>query len=175
MGFLHVVRRTFHGDHNWGELYIKTTDGKWEWLSYTYELPWKGDDEGKSVNDVSRIKIGIYALVVRTDGTERKLGGKGWRLELQGTGHRNNIQIHRAATSLRIKGCILPVHFNTLQGDSVRKGDIRIRSMSENIMDKIKSRLEALNGTGNNKGNPTVNIAAKMPAQLLTNRSHAYV
>jgi hypothetical protein len=38
----------------------------------------------------SKIREGTYLLEVRTDGL------KGWRLELKGTGHRRNIQVHRA-------------------------------------------------------------------------------
>lgn len=173
--FLHIVRRNFHGDDHWGEMYLKTTAGKWEWLSYTYELPWKSDDAGKSLNNTSRVKIGTYELNVRTDGKQRRVGGKGWRLELQNTGHRTNIQIHRAAPSLYIKGCILPVHFNNIQGDNIKKGDIRIRTKSEEIMDKIEARLKALNSSGSNKGKPTVNITANLPAELVTNRSYANV
>lgn len=171
--FLYIVRRNFHGDDNWGEMYIRTTSGRWEWLSYTYELPWKSDNDGKSLKNVSRIKIGTYELSIRTDGQIRRLGGKGWRLELQNTGHRTNIQIHRAAPSLYIKGCILPVHINSLQGENIKKGDFRIRTKSEEIMDKIESRLTALSKTGNNKGKPTVKISANMPAELITNRGYA--
>ena len=72
--FLYLVRRTYHGDSNWGEMYIKTPDGKWEWLSYIYELPWKPDEAGKSLNNVSRIKLGIYELKVREDGLARAAG-----------------------------------------------------------------------------------------------------
>lgn len=57
--FIHIGRRNYHGDDNWGEMYIKTTDDKWEWLSYTYELPWKPDAAGKSKNDISRIKSAL--------------------------------------------------------------------------------------------------------------------
>lgn len=173
--FLYIVRRNFHGDDNWGEMYIKTTSGRWEWLSYTYELPWKSDGNGKSSKNVSRIKIGTYELNVRIDGLPRRGGGKGWRLELQNTGHRTNIQIHRATPSLYIKGCILPVHFNNLQSSSIKRGDMRISTKSEKIMDKIEARLKVLNGAGNAKGKPAVKIVANMPAELVTNRSYANV
>jgi len=172
---LHIVRHTYHGDSNWGNIYIKTVNEKWEWLSYTYELPWKADEAGKSKNNISRIKLGTYELKVRKDGKTRDMGGKGWRLELQNTEHRKNIQIHRAASSLSLKGCILPVHFNTLQGDSIKRGDIRIRDKSEEIMDKIKAHLEALKSNGKVKGNPTIALTANMPAKLLSNRSYANV
>ena len=173
--FLYIVRRTYHSDNNWGDMYMKTTDGKWEWLSYTYELPWKSDDAGKSKNTVSRIKIGEHELKVRNDGKKRTLNGKGWRLELQETGHRTNIQIHRAAASMYIEGCILPVHFNNLHADSIMAGDIRILKKSIELMDKIKERLETLKVSHKQKGNPTVMIAAKLPAKLVVNRSHVHV
>ena len=38
---------------------MKTTDDKWEWLSYTYELPWKPDASGESTSNISRVKIGL--------------------------------------------------------------------------------------------------------------------
>jgi len=170
--FLYTVRRLYQGDNNWGDMYIKTTDGKWEWLSYTYELPWNPDDKGRSINEKSRIKIGIYELKVRNDGDKRVIGGKGWRLQLQNTGHRTAIQIHRAHAGMYIEGCILPVHFNTLAGASIRKGDIRIRAKSEELMDKIETRYNKLKK--NKKGNPTLTIAAKLPPRLVTNRSHAH-
>jgi hypothetical protein len=37
--FLYVVRCEFQGDSNWSEMYMRTTDNKWEWIFYTYELP----------------------------------------------------------------------------------------------------------------------------------------
>ncbi len=170
--FIHIVRRNYHGDDNWGELYIKTTDDKWEWLSYTYELPWKPDTSGKSTNNISRVKIGTYDLTVREDGDSRDLGGKGWRLQLKPTGHRNYIQIHRAHSSLYIEGCILPVHFNTLSGDSIQKGDIRIMNKSVELMEKIEKCYDTLKK--GKKGDPTLTISAVMPAKLISNRSYAY-
>lgn len=172
--FLYIVRRSYHGDDNWGDMYIKTEDGKWEWLSYTYELPWKPDDAGESRNDVSRIKIGIYELKTREDGLPRDAGGKGWRLQLQNTGHRTAVQIHRSAPGMRIKGCILPVHFNTLQGGDIKKGDVRIRTKSIEFMDKIKARLDVLKNSHKQNGNPTVTISAHLPAKIVTNRSHIH-
>jgi len=172
---LYIVRHTYHGDSNWGEMYIKTTNGKWEWLSYIYELPWKADEAGKSKNNISRIKLGTYELKAREDGKNRNMGGKGWRLQLQNTAHRKSIQIHRASSSLSIKGCILPVHFNTLQGDSIKKGDVRILKKSVELMDKIKARLEILRNNGKIKGQPMLEIAANLPAKLISNLSHAHV
>lgn len=171
---LHIVRRTYHGDNNWGDMYIKTADGKWEWLSYTYELPWKADGAGKSKNDLSRIKLGVYEVIPRKDGKDRQLGGKGWRLQLQNTDHRNAIQIHRAARNMSIKGCILPVHFNTLQGGRIKKGDPRITSKSLQLMDKIQSRFDELKSNDKKNGNPSLTISAHLPPKLVTNRSHTY-
>ena len=138
-------------------------------------MPWKSDEDGKSLNSVSRIKIGTYELKARKDGDKREFGGKGWRLELQNTGHRTNIQIHRAARSMRIKGCILPVHFNTLQGDSIKKGDVRILNKSLELMDKIQVRLDSLAKSNKQKGDSSLTIAAVLPAKIVTNRSFAYV
>ena len=173
--FLHIVRREFQGDSHWGEMYMKTAAKKWEWLCYTYELPWKADANGKSINDISRIKMGVYELRIRTDGPSRLIDGKGWRLELQKTGHRHNVQIHRAAPNMDIKGCILPVHFNTLQGSTIQKGNAVIRTKSIALMDKIQVRLTNLQmKSGTATGRPTLTIVETLPAELLTDRSHAH-
>jgi hypothetical protein len=69
-------------------------------FAHTLELPWKSD-----VGHISSIPAGRYLGSVRTDGT------LGWRIELRGTGHRTNIQIHtgsRVANTSNIEGCILP-------------------------------------------------------------------
>ena len=172
--FLHIVRRTYLGDDNWGEMYMMTSDGKWEWLSYTYELPWNADNAGKSKNKVSRIAIGRYELTERKDGMTRETGGKGWRLELKNTGHRENVQIHRAARNLYIEGCILPVHFNTLQGSSIKLGNPQITLKSVAYMDKIQERFELLQSKNKQKGNAVLIIAANLPAKLVTNMSHEH-
>lgn len=173
--FLYSIRREFHGESNWGEMYMKSTDNKkWEWLCYTYELPWKANAAGKSLNKFSRVEMGVYELNQRTDGPLREAGGKGWRLELLKTGHRDNIQIHRAAKNLFIEGCILPVHFNTLQGSTIQKGDSIIETKSIALMDKIQIRLVNLESSNTTKGRPTLTIAEKLPPELITNRSHAH-
>ena len=175
--FLYMVRRDFHGDNNWGDLYMKAADNKkWEWLCYTYELPWKADAHGRSVNDESRIEMGVYELTMRMDGLKREERGKGWRLELQNTKHRNNVQIHRSAPNMFIKGCILPVHFNTFQGSAIKKGDKIIETQSTEIMDQIQSRLINLmmKKVGNTTGRPTLTIAETLPAELLIHRSRAH-
>lgn len=170
--FLHLVRREFQGNSNWGELYMKTIAKKWEWLCYTYELPWVAGADGKSINDLSRIEMGVYGLSARADGRARDAGGKGWRLELQNTKHRHEVQIHRAAPNLYIKGCILPVHFNTFSETTIRKGDHQIRTHSINLMDKIKGRWVNLVASGVT-GAPTLSIAETLPAESITDRSHA--
>lgn len=170
--FLYSVRREFRGDSNWGEMYMKSTDNKkWEWLCYTYELPWKADVAGRSVNNHSRVEMGIYELIVRTDGPPRPVG-KGWRLELLNTAHRGNVQIHRAAPNMHIEGCILPVHFNTLQASAIKKGDEIIRTRSIALMDNIMVRLNNL--LKSRTGRPTLTIAEKLPPALVTDRSHAH-
>jgi len=170
--FLYIVRRNYQGDNNWGDMYIKTKDNKWEWLSYTYELPWKPDGTGKSTSNQSRIKIGSYNLIVRTDGKAREAGGKGWRLELQGTGHRQYIQVHRAHSSMFIQGCILPVHFKNISSSTIQVGNIQIQNKSIELMEKIEARYKEL--VKIKKGNPALVIAAKLPPNQITNRSHAY-
>ena len=170
--FIYIVRRLYHGDNNWGEMYIKNDKGKWEWLSYSYELPWVEDKQGKSKSEISRIRIGEYPATVRTDGKPRVLGGKGWRLELKNTGHRKYVQIHRASASMYIKGCILPVHFNDVSGENIRKGDIRILNKSVEIMEKIE---EYYNRIYNNKnGDPVIVISARLPPIQVTNKSYVY-
>lgn len=174
--FLYSVRREFRGDSNWGEMCMRSADNKkWEWLCYTYELPWKADVAGKSINDRSRVEMGVYELNIRTDGPLRQAGGKGWRLELLETGHRSNIQIHRAAKNLYIEGCILPVHFNTLDSSSIKRGDKLIEIKSIALMDKIQIRLTNLMASGAARGRPTITIAEKLPAEHITTKSHAHV
>lgn len=174
--FLYMVRREFRGDSNWGEMHIKSADDKkWEWLCYTYELPWKADVAGKSINNLSRVEMGTYELDIREDGVPTDPKYKGWRLELLKTAHRSNIQIHRAAGNLYIEGCILPVHFNTFQGSDIKKGDPVITARSIAIMDKIKVHLVNLIMKSKKTGRPTLTIAETMPAEALTDRSHARV
>ena len=140
--FLYIKRQSFQSLNNWGVLYIKTLDNSWEKLSYTYELPWQINESGalanKSKNSLSRIKIGSYDLTTRSGGP------KGWRLELEPTGHRENIQIHRAHKSMTIEGCILPVHFNNFTDSKIKKGDAVIETQSVTLMQLIKTRHEQL-------------------------------
>ncbi|RDH85973.1 MAG: hypothetical protein DIZ80_00425 [endosymbiont of Galathealinum brachiosum] len=160
--FIHVVRRTFQSDDNWGEMFIQNTQGQWEKLCFTYELPWdtfsSGPHTGKSKNNHSRVKIGDYNVKPRADGP------KGWRLELQNTGHRSNIQIHRAHKSMFIQGCMLPVSFNNLSTNALNKGDPLIQIQSTTLMTKIKNRYDLLK-TGKT-GDATLTISATLPAKV---------
>ncbi len=142
--FIYILRRTYQNEDRWGEMYIQTVNGlSWERLCYTSELPWdeyeSGALSGKSKNDLSRIKIGTYGLKIRSDGP------KGWRLELKNTGHRLNIQIHRANSSMSAKGCILPVIFNNFSASKLKKGDPSIHTQSLVLMNTIKNRYEKIN------------------------------
>lgn len=167
--FIHIQRQVFQSDNNWGSLYIKDSKNQWEWLCYSYELPWvtfrDGSLAGKSKNSKSRIKIGSYELKTRND------GAKGWRLELQGTTHRNNIQIHRAHKSIFIKGCILPVTFNNYSKDALSKGNTAIQLQSKSLMERIQKRHELL--AKNNDGNASVMITASLPAAKSTSTARA--
>ncbi|MEN6426753.1 MAG: DUF5675 family protein [Phycisphaerales bacterium] len=156
--FLHVRREVFHGSFNWGTLFMRDAAAGWDELCYTYELPWRADERGRSMNNVSRIELGTYEMQVRDDGP------KGWRLELLGTGHRAHIQIHRAHQSMYIEGCILPVHFSWDTANAPQRGDQLIKTRSMEIMGKIKTRYENLATA--NTGRPTVEISAHLPPLL---------
>ena len=165
--FLYIQRQLYKGKDNWGVMHIINSNGKWEKLCHTYELPWKeyqsGALQGKSVISQSRIKIGIYTL-------KQRFGGpKGWRLELEGTGHRENIQIHRAHRSMFIEGCILPVHFSNFDEAKIQKGDPGIQNQSVALMQKIKDRYDDL--VKKNKGSPVIEISANMPAVLRSDKA----
>ena len=168
--FLTLYRRTYKGDDNWGELFVRNRLGKLERFSYTYELPWKtfqkGALQGKSKNNKSRIRIGTYELESRSDGP------KGWRMELQDTEHRSNIQIHRAHSSMYIEGCILPLTFNDISGEQLKKGNQNIQTQSVALMAQLKARYDQqkLGKTGN----PEILIAAILPA-VQTNKYEMYV
>ena len=74
-----------------------------------------------------------------------------------------------------IEGCILPIHFNTFQGSAIKKGDEIIRTQSIALMDKIQSRYVNLSMKSNAAaGRATLTIAETLPAELLTDRSHAH-
>ena len=121
---------------------------------------------GKSKNNISRIKIDTYDLKPRSNGP------KGWRLELQNTGHRTNIQIHRSHSSMFIQGCILPVNFNNLSASKLKKGDPSIQTQSIALMNKIKNRYDKMKSK--KKDNPSLTIAARLPALHIMPRSSMY-
>jgi len=165
--FLTLFRRTYHGNDNWGELFTMQKNSTLEYFSYSYELPWKtfdsGLQKGKSKNNESRIAIGRYQMKPRNDGP------KGWRLELEDTGHRSNIQLHRAHSSMFIEGCILPLTFNDRSGDTLSKGDTKIQNQSVTLMAKLKEKYDAMKV--GKTGNPEILIAATLPAYESTTGS----
>lgn len=61
------------------------------------ELPYRNNE-----SQISSIPLGDYRGFVRTDGP------RGWRIELEGTGSRSNIQIHVGNRPSDSIGCILP-------------------------------------------------------------------
>lgn len=169
--FLFLVRRLYKSSDDWGKLYIRTQSGSWEFLSYTYELPWREDSHGKSVAKKSRIKEAIYQLIVRTDGP------KGWRLELLETGHRRNIQVHRAHRSMYIEGCILPVYFEDFidpmhPHEKIKKGEEKIQKRSIELMKQIRQRYEQLSKGKSDR--PTLVISALLPAKVDLPSGSAY-
>jgi hypothetical protein len=170
--FLALSRRGFRDADNWGRLLIMSPSGKWEILSHSFELPWKEDDKGRSKSSHSRIREGEFELHVRSGGP------KGWRLELLHTGHRTNIQVHRAHKSMYIEGCILPVDFIDFRNapssgigpvEILEKGDPKIEQRSIALMKKIKTTYELLKP--GKKGNPTIAIWAILPAIHRTSRT----
>ena len=163
--FLHVRRRGFRDDDNWGTLFIVDDAGAWQKLCHTYELPYLEDALGRSKSKVSRIAESEYELKVRTDGT------KGWRLELLRTNHRKNVQVHRAHKSMYIEGCLVPVDFEDFKNtpesgigpvETLKKGDAKIQSRSIALMGTIKARYEELRA--GKQGRPTILISATLPA-----------
>ena len=163
--FLMVVRDEYKSENNWGRMYIRSFNGKrWELLSYSYELPWKENRYGRSRKNRSRIKLGTYDMTVRRDGS------KGWRLQLKGTGHRTYIQIHRAHRTMKLAGCILPVHFNDFDEANLKKGDRAIQTQSVKLMEQIRARYDRLKKAADR---PTVTIAAKLPARIDTGTAFA--
>jgi hypothetical protein len=66
-------------------------------LSNALELPFRNN-----IAEISSLPGGDYEGFVRTDGP------RGWRIELKGTGSRNNIQLHVGNRPDNTIGCILP-------------------------------------------------------------------
>lgn len=169
--FIYLSRDGYRDSGPWGDMYIKNESGGFDWLCHSYELPWKEYSKehgsaGKSISSKSRIKIGTYELKSRSNGS------KGWRLELQGTGHRTNIQIHRAHKSLYIEGCILPLHVDNFDSSGVNSGDKVIQTESVSLMTKIKNRYNLLNPS--KTGNATVTISARLPASIAIDNGARY-
>ena len=103
--FLYVWRKKWNssGPDNWGQLFIMDRAGRsWELFSYSYELPWRTGGDGKTLNDVSCIRGGEYEMHKETR------GNKGWRLELEGTGHRQGDLDPRARRHFNTGGCTPP-------------------------------------------------------------------
>lgn len=169
---LHLFRRTWHSSDNWGTLYMSDGKGNWPRLCYTFERPWFTNQQGLSQETIvrhghhipgSRIAEGFYPLLERSDGK------KGWRLQLGGTGHRTEIQIHRADKSMYIEGCILPVSFLDFREAAgklihvVKRGDQAITDESVRIMAQIKDRYHSLSKLHAKDGEATILIAAYLP------------
>lgn len=167
--FIQISRHHYKSDDNWGDLHIKTPEGQWEFLCHTYELPWRPDKLGKSSNNISRVKIGSYECFVRND------GHRGWRLELLGTSHRSNIQIHRAHTSMYIEGCILPIHFTPamFNAEIITKGNPAVEAESVKLMKRIEVRHKQL--AAKHKGNPTVLFCAVAKPQTWLSEQDGYL
>ena len=96
-------------------------------------------------------------------------GPKGWRLELQNTGHRSNIQIHRAHRTMAIQGCILPVHFDDLSQSPPNVGSTIIQTRSVALMQQIHSRYYQVQGSGK----ATVLITGLLPPMVDTGLRYA--
>ena len=74
-----------------------------------------------------------------------------------------------------IEGCILPVHSNSFNIAAVKStGSMPIQTQSTALMDKIQVRLTNLVPSSTATGSPTLTIAETLPAELLTDRSHAH-
>lgn len=153
---LWVLREEWKGDIRWGTMYLRALPTGWERLCYSYELPWREDQRGRSTSSKSCIELGTYAMRVRQDGPKR------WRLELKNTAHRGHIQVHRAAPNLFIKGCILPIHFRSdnLRAQPAAREENRVKSIA--LMGEIRKRYDLLREV--EPGDPSITIAATLPA-----------
>lgn len=93
---IHIDRDTETANSTTGTMTVGTQE------LYTLELPWRGNAATGASNTASRIPAGTYNATTRAD------GALGWRIELQGTAPRTNIQIHVGNTPADTTGCILP-------------------------------------------------------------------
>jgi hypothetical protein len=84
-----------------GDLYISSpqfpVSDRGTKICQALELAWR-----KNINEISAVPKGEYGGFVRTDGP------RGWRIELDGTGERKNIQIHVGNRPKDTFGCLLP-------------------------------------------------------------------
>lgn len=95
-----ILTRTYYRSGTNGKLYVGD-----QFLCYTIELPWKGNEVG-----LSCIPEGCYGVVKRNS---KKLKD---HLYLPGVPGRSLILIHPANCALKeLRGCIAPV--NTLTGE----------------------------------------------------------
>lgn len=88
---------------------------------FSLELPWRGNAATNNSATASRIPAGTYTAHVRTDA-----GGANWRLELEGTAPRTNIQIHAGNVPADSTGCILP---GTTRGVDVVNNSVAARNL----------------------------------------------
>jgi len=61
-----------------------------------------------------------------------------------------------------IEGCVLPLTFNDISGNTLAKGDARIQDQSVVLMTKLKEKYDAMKS--GQTGNPEILIAATLPA-----------
>lgn len=155
---LYVHRLTKRSDDSMlGHMYLMDSTNKgWKHLCYSYELPFKTDALGKTKSNVSAIAAATYKMEKRTHVSSNG-SDKGWRLELLNTGHRTNVQVHRASANLYIQGCILPI---TASGAS---GGVKAKAESVELMQKIKTAYLAFGGETSMAGKPAITIAYKKP------------
>ncbi len=87
-----------------------------------------------NINEISAVPKGDYSGFVRTDGP------RGWRIELEGTGTRKNIQIHLGNRPKDTIGCILPGTGDSTDAQCLIAG-------SKQAMDQIRAAY----GESNNR------------------------
>jgi hypothetical protein len=79
-----------------------------EFISNTEELPFN-----MNISNISSISTNIYEAKIREDESKAWMKDnihRSWRLELQGTGHRTNIQFHYGKDHKWSAGCIILVN-----------------------------------------------------------------
>lgn len=68
---LKVIREEWRTDNRSGKMNTRQLPTGWDFLCYSYELPWLENATGRSRNNVGRVESGFYQLRVRTDGEKR--------------------------------------------------------------------------------------------------------